>query len=363
MTQQALIYPAKHAAFELGSRAIPTPGKNEVLVKLEAIGLNPADWKIRDYGILVENFLAVLGIDGAGVIASVGADVTIFKKGDRVFFQGSYGGGADYCTFQEYSLAESDILSRIPPKISTVSAVSVPVTSITSLMCLYHTTGASLPPFWKSPKEGHGKSILIVGGSTSCGQFAIQFARLSGFTNIIVTAGPKHEQLVTGLGATHIIDRAKTQDEQIREIQVISKGNLEVAVDTIGNADTQFIGYSALSKGVLASTGHINAKIKDAGKDVLVKSIFGSSHVHRDLAREYWGVIEGYLDRGEIVPNKVRVLVGLDKIVEGLDMLKKGTNSGEKIVVQVLEKPQELTCLQKLLNIGLLAYCRCVVGN
>ena len=83
-TQKALLLPVKQGNWELGESPIPTPGPSEVLVKIMATALNPVDWKMHTYGILVDKFPAILGTDIAGVVESVGAKVTKFAKGDRV---------------------------------------------------------------------------------------------------------------------------------------------------------------------------------------------------------------------------------------------------------------------------------------
>jgi NADPH:quinone reductase-like Zn-dependent oxidoreductase len=85
MSQQALILESKQGPFALSTRPIHAPGKGELLVKVRAVGLNPADWKIQAYGILTESFPAVLGIDIAGQIEGAGEGVVKFSKGDRVY--------------------------------------------------------------------------------------------------------------------------------------------------------------------------------------------------------------------------------------------------------------------------------------
>ena len=83
-TQKALYIPAKQAPMQIGEAPIYTPGPTDLLVKIMAVGLNPVDWKMHTYGILVDKFPAILGTDIAGVVENVGAKVTKFAKGDRV---------------------------------------------------------------------------------------------------------------------------------------------------------------------------------------------------------------------------------------------------------------------------------------
>jgi NADPH:quinone reductase-like Zn-dependent oxidoreductase len=68
----------------------PTPGPSEICIRPKAIALNPLDWKRRDYGVMVESWPVVLGIDAAGIVDSVGESVKDVKAGDEGWFSGSY---------------------------------------------------------------------------------------------------------------------------------------------------------------------------------------------------------------------------------------------------------------------------------
>lgn len=82
--QNALILDKKNGSFLVGTRAIPAPGAGELLVKVHAAGLNALDYKIRDFGLFVETYPAVLGSDGAGEVVEAGEGVEGWAKGDRV---------------------------------------------------------------------------------------------------------------------------------------------------------------------------------------------------------------------------------------------------------------------------------------
>lgn len=84
LQQKALYLTKKNGAFEIQTADVPKPGPGQVLVKVEAAGLNPADWKIQQWGILVEEYPSILGSDIAGTVEELGEAVTGFAKGDRV---------------------------------------------------------------------------------------------------------------------------------------------------------------------------------------------------------------------------------------------------------------------------------------
>ena len=82
--QKALYISQKQGPLVVGDIDVPTPAPGEVLIKVEATGLNPADWKVWMYGVIKETFPAILGLEGAGTVEAVGESVTGFAKGDRV---------------------------------------------------------------------------------------------------------------------------------------------------------------------------------------------------------------------------------------------------------------------------------------
>lgn len=83
--QNALFLEAPiNGEWRVGKRPIPKPAPGELLVKIHATGLNPVDWMVRDYNIIVKDYPAVLGVEGSGTVEEVGEGVQGFTKGDRV---------------------------------------------------------------------------------------------------------------------------------------------------------------------------------------------------------------------------------------------------------------------------------------
>lgn len=83
--QYALVLDSKCGNFTVRRHKTPTPGAGQLLVKIEAAGLNPVDWKIQKYGIFLEEYPMVIGTDIAGTVEEVGEGVVGFTKGDRVY--------------------------------------------------------------------------------------------------------------------------------------------------------------------------------------------------------------------------------------------------------------------------------------
>lgn len=82
--QKALFLTGIKGDLVIRERDIPKPGPGQVLVKVESAALNPADWKIREKGVFIRSFPAVMGCEGAGTVQEIGDDVVGFSRGDRV---------------------------------------------------------------------------------------------------------------------------------------------------------------------------------------------------------------------------------------------------------------------------------------
>lgn len=82
--QKALYLTKKQGPVEVHTAVVPTAGPGQILVKIQATGLNPVDWKIQVYGFLIEEYPTILGHDAAGTVEELGDGVTRFAKGDRV---------------------------------------------------------------------------------------------------------------------------------------------------------------------------------------------------------------------------------------------------------------------------------------
>ena len=83
--QKVLVLPSPRAAFVVQTVEVPKPEPDEVLVRIEAAALNPVDWKIQQFGIIVTKYPAIVGSDAAGVVVQAGSDVTNLSVGDRVY--------------------------------------------------------------------------------------------------------------------------------------------------------------------------------------------------------------------------------------------------------------------------------------
>ncbi|KAJ7099853.1 chaperonin 10-like protein [Mycena crocata] len=334
-TQKALLIEHKGGPFVIGTRPIPTPGPGELLVKIHAAGLNPVDWKIQALGLFVTDFPAVVGTDVAGSVEALGEGVQDFQKGDRVFFQGPFI-DSRYGAFQEYTIIATDITVKIPPNITYAEAASIPVAFNCAAIGLFAPVPVGLgltPPFDRKPH--YSGPALVIGGSSSVGQYAIQLLKLAGFAPIITYASAPHSAYLTSLGATHVVDRASTPLAALQDtITTHTKAPVLVVFDAISSPETQRAGYAVLAAGGgMVVTLDLAVPEDSDGKRAL--HVLGSVHVPaaREFGRTLMPALAGLVEDGLIVANRVEELPGgLQGIRDGLGRLQRGEVSGVKLV-------------------------------
>ncbi|OJA18217.1 hypothetical protein AZE42_06183 [Rhizopogon vesiculosus] len=357
--QKALFLAKKQGNFEIRSRSIPSPGTGQLLVKVQSTALNPVDYKIKETGMFLTHYPAILGSDIAGIVEEVGEGVENFCKGDNVLAHGTFTN--DLAAFQQYTLTVASFTAKIPSNLSFDSAATVPLGLDTALTGMYGKhNGAGITPPWEeggSHDNTPDKPIVIIGGSSSVGSYgeqsgtrlsnphpnriaAIQLARLSGFYPVIATASAYNERLVRNYGATHFFDRHLSGSQLKEAISRVTDKPIGVVYDAISLPETQPIGWGLLAKnGVLVLTLSPSVK-EDEGKGRKVISTSGSPHSpqNKELGRNAWAMVEEWLSEGDIQPNKYEVLPdGLEGIIEGLARMKNGEVSGTKLVAH----PQE----------------------
>jgi zinc-binding alcohol dehydrogenase family protein len=185
---------------------LPQPGARDLLVKIEAISVNPVDHKVRA-GQAPDAEARVLGWDAAGTVTAVGADVTLFKAGDQVYYAGSLvRAGAN----SEFHVVDERIAARKPATLDFAQAAALPLTSITAWEALFHRLGVS------RGGADEGKTILIVGGAGGVGSVAIQLAKKLARLTVVATASRAESGAwCKRLGADHVIDHQGDMPAQL----------------------------------------------------------------------------------------------------------------------------------------------------
>ncbi|KAH9906399.1 putative alcohol dehydrogenase [Xylariomycetidae sp. FL2044] len=336
---------AKHA---ITNRSVAPLESGEVGIKITATAINPVDWKIRDDKFWFKNPPMVLGSDAAGEIVAVGPDVTGFAVGERVFFQGILA-KYDYCTFQEYCKMPAALVAKTPSSITDEQASGVSLATVAVVTGFYDKTGQGLTPPWAQDGDqvGKGKAIVILGGSSSVGQYAIQLAKISGFDRVITNSSAAHFDHLKKLGADVVLDR-KTQATAEEFASALAGLPLAFVYDAISERDTQLLGVQIFRQlkiegGNVITVQKVHADAVSLAQEnepkVNVKMVFGlgSSPDLRYLTEPMVKAIggeDGFMAKGRLVPNRPTVVPGgLEGIEEALAKNKKGV-SGEKVVIR-----------------------------
>ena len=209
----------------------PTPAGRDLLVKVEAISVNPVDTKQRKTRTSGSH---VLGWDAAGTVESVGRDVSLFKPGDAVYYAGDVTRpGCD----SEFHLVDERIVGRKPKKLDFAQAAAMPLTSITAWEAFYDRMHVV-----------QGKSMLIIGGAGGVGSIGIQLAKSSNLKVIATASRPETTAWVKNLGADHAVDHRKDMRPQLEALGLKS-------VDYIANFSGELDAYWNAMADLIAPQG------------------------------------------------------------------------------------------------------------
>jgi len=179
--------------------ATPAPGPRDLLVRVQAVSVNPVDWKQRQRAAQDTTLAApkILGYDASGVVEAVGPQVSLFKPGDAVYYAGSI---KRQGTNAEFHLVDERIAGRKPAKLTDAEAAALPLTSITAWEAIFDRL--RIPEL-----GGAGKTLLVIGGAGGVGSVAIQIAKQLTWLHVIATASREESaRWCRELGAEEIAD-------------------------------------------------------------------------------------------------------------------------------------------------------------
>ncbi|MBE9608785.1 zinc-binding alcohol dehydrogenase family protein [Chitinilyticum piscinae] len=176
----------------------PQPQGRDLLVEVRAVSVNPVDTKVRASRAAAGDDWVVLGWDAAGIVRTVGPDVTLFKPGDRVWYAGDLRRAGSNAELQ---LVDERIVGHMPQTLDFAAAASLPLTGITAWELLFDRL--QLPADRRSSKD----RLLIIGAAGGVGSVLVQLARqLTGLTIIGTASRPETRDWVSQNGAHYVID-------------------------------------------------------------------------------------------------------------------------------------------------------------
>jgi len=180
---------------------VPSPSGHDLLVRVEAVSVNPVDYKQRQAGSATPR---VLGWDASGTVEEVGGEVTLFKPGDAVYDAGDV--TRPGCN-SEFHLVDERIVGRKPKSLDFAQAAAIPLTAITAW-----------ESFFDRLKIKHDKAMLIIGGAGGVGSIGIQIAKQAKLNVIATASRPETIAWCKALGADHTIDHRKPMRPQVEAL-------------------------------------------------------------------------------------------------------------------------------------------------
>ncbi len=195
-----------HTTKEVSSLAdielpVPSPFGRDLLVRVEAVSVNPVDYKTRKTDTAGPR---VLGWDAAGTVEAVGTECTLFKKGDAVYYAGDITRPGSNSQFQ---LVDERIVGRKPKTLDFAQAAAIPLTAITAWEA-----------FFDRLKVVKDRSMLIIGGAGGVGSIGIQLAKVAQLKVIATASRPESIAWCKALGADHTIDHRKPMRPQLEAL-------------------------------------------------------------------------------------------------------------------------------------------------
>ncbi len=191
--------------------ARPTPAANQVLIRVKAAGVNPADWKYGNGAykqFMPLQFPWTPGLEGAGIVEAVGTDVSTYKKGQEVYgrISGSYA---------EYAVAVATDIQPKPSRLTFEEAATLPIGGLTAWGAVIDAANVEA-----------GQRVLVQGAAGGVGGYAVQLAHWSG-AHVIGTASAGNLEFVRAIGAELAIDYNAAPFETVVH-------DLDAVIDTVG---------------------------------------------------------------------------------------------------------------------------------
>ncbi|MHB1767260.1 MAG: quinone oxidoreductase family protein [Phycisphaerae bacterium] len=301
----------------LGLQDVPKPEikPDQILVKVQAVAVNPIDCKIRKTGAFGYGAGSILGFDVSGTVEQAGALVHNVHVGDAVFYSPDFSlPGAN----AQYHAVRADIVAKKPTHLGYVEAASVPLTALTAWASLMEQGDLRL-----------GQTVLIIGASGGVGSMAVQLAHAAG-AYVFAVCSAANVGLVRSLGADRVIDR---QSEDFAAVIQKEAGTVDLVFDCFGDT------YASRSIPIVKPMGRIVTIVDPKGDLSLgyrhniaihyVSLAFDSIRRRVDDMK----IIAKLLDR-EILKPVVHKVMPLENLADAHRALESGGGFG-KIVLTV----------------------------
>lgn len=312
--------------FEASQVETPTLNTNQVLIRISASSINTVDTMIKNMGTELPFSPAnpaILGMDFAGTIEDIGAEVTEFKVGDEVY--GCAGGlGTLPGSLAEYIAADVKLIARKPKNLSMRAAAAIPLVGITAYEGLTRTNITS------------GQKVLVQGGAGGVGHVAVQLAHSFGAKVYSTGAGQKQLEVIKSLGAIPIDFTKETVQEYVNKYT--NNTGFDVIFDSVGGKNLLNSFDAAALNGQIATT--VSLLELDLSpvhfKGLSLHVVFMLIPMIHDFRREKHGEILGELTKiieaGKLQPILDEEVFSLDNVGDAYKRLESGNAIGKVVV-------------------------------
>ncbi|ORY18347.1 chaperonin 10-like protein [Clohesyomyces aquaticus] len=336
----------------------PIPSATEILIHVLWTASTPLDLHQNDSGLLVK-YPHILGDGIAGTVVSIGENVQRVEVGDTVFgFSWLKQEGKAH---QEFAVVEEWMVGVIPEGFSMQQAVTLPNNFVTVFHTLTADLGFETP--WPKPEnfvpQNEQDLILVWGGASSVGQYAIQILRYYGYGKIIAVASARHHEILRSYGATYTLDYNDTDIEA----QIQTLGEVKFVMDCIGSATGSVLPISKVVKAGAKVAILLPVIVRDSGEDVQpvygmdVENVDGVSweegvevrgvrthfYHHNEFFKEHLqpDIMPAMLKEGIVEPNKQKIIEGstlLERAEKAMGALRRKEARGERLVWRVADE-------------------------
>jgi len=240
--------------------SIPNPSGRDLLVKIQAVSINPVDTKIRQNAAkdtVLEN-PKIIGWDAVGIIEAVGEEVSLFNVGDEVYYAGDITRSGSNAEFQ---LVDERIVGKKPVSLSIEASAAMPLTALTAWETLFDRMRLN-------PEKDKGKTLLIIGGAGGVGSIAIQLAKkLLGLTVIATASRPESIEWCKKMGADVVVNHK----DLVNEVRQAGFHFVDFIYDAV-----DINGYWDAVVELIKPQGHINS-ITGSGTPILLNKLKSKS--------------------------------------------------------------------------------------
>jgi NADPH2:quinone reductase len=267
----------------------PQPGLGQVLLRMDAIGINPVETYIRAGTYAYKPTLPYTpGNDGAGVVEQVGPDVNGFKTGDRVYTAGSISG-----TYAEFALCKGEQVHPLPANVSFAQGAAIGTPYATAYRGLFQRADAK-----------PGETVLVHGASGGVGTAAVQLARARGLRVFGTAGSDEGRKLAREQGAHEVFDH-RAPDHFVQIMNATGGRGVDVIVELLANVN---LGndLTILANGgrvaIIGSRGRVEINPRDAmQRDVDLRGMALPNTPPADLASIHAALVAG-LESGTLRP-------------------------------------------------------------